>query len=59
MNLKPYIQIARPDHWIKNVFIVPGVILALFADRSIDALAILPTIALGLLAACLAATTSP
>lgn len=23
-----YIKIARPDHWIKNLFIVPGVILA-------------------------------
>lgn len=23
-----YIKIARPDHWIKNVFIVPGLVLA-------------------------------
>lgn len=26
----PYIQIARPDHWFKNVFMLFGVILALF-----------------------------
>jgi len=26
--MKGYIKIARPDHWIKNLFIVPGVILA-------------------------------
>lgn len=26
----PYIQIARPDHWFKNVFMLLGVILALF-----------------------------
>lgn len=30
MNLKPYIQIARPDHWFKNIFILPGICLALF-----------------------------
>ena len=24
-----YIKIARPDHWVKNVFIVPGLVLAL------------------------------
>jgi len=26
-DLKPYIQIARPDHWIKHIFIVPGICL--------------------------------
>lgn len=26
----PYIQIARPDHWFKNVFMLLGVILALY-----------------------------
>lgn len=28
-SVKSYIKIARPDHWIKNFFIVPGVVLAL------------------------------
>ncbi len=27
--LKTYASIARPDHWIKNVFMIPGTILAL------------------------------
>ena len=27
--LKPYIDIARPDHWFKNVFMLPGLLLAL------------------------------
>lgn len=27
-TMNPYLQIARPDHWIKNLFAVPGVILA-------------------------------
>jgi len=29
-KLTPYIEIARPDHWFKNVFMLPGVLLALF-----------------------------
>lgn len=29
-SLIPYIQIARPDHWFKNVFMIPGVVLALY-----------------------------
>lgn len=28
-SLKSYIKIARPDHWIKNFFIMPGVVLAI------------------------------
>lgn len=28
-SVRPYLQIARPDHWIKNVFILPGVALGL------------------------------
>ena len=29
-KLAPYIDIARPDHWFKNIFMLPGVLLALF-----------------------------
>lgn len=36
-----YLAIARPDHWFKNVFIVPGLLLARFfvpaAERQTDA----------------------
>lgn len=28
--IKDYIKIARPDHWIKQLFIVPGALLGLF-----------------------------
>ena len=36
-RLSDYIAIARPDHWIKHVLIVPGVVFAAImspADRS-------------------------
>jgi decaprenyl-phosphate phosphoribosyltransferase len=32
--LSGYIQIARLDHWVKNVFVLPGVVVALSADRA-------------------------
>ncbi len=35
MTIKPYIQIARIDHWFKNVFILPGTVLAIYADPSL------------------------
>jgi 4-hydroxybenzoate polyprenyltransferase len=28
MALTTYVKIARPDHWIKNVFMIPGMVLA-------------------------------
>jgi decaprenyl-phosphate phosphoribosyltransferase len=33
MKIKPYISIARPDHWIKNVFVLPGILLYVFFYR--------------------------
>ena len=27
--IKPYVNIARPDHWFKNIFMLPGLLLAL------------------------------
>src|SRR5207248_9015027 len=29
-GLLPYVALARPDHWFKNVFVVLGVLLACF-----------------------------
>ena len=33
-GLIDYIRIARLDHWVKNVFVLPGTAAALFVDRS-------------------------
>ena len=30
----PYVQIARPDHWFKNIFMLAGVVLAYFYEMA-------------------------
>lgn len=32
MNITPYLQIARFDHWFKNVFVLPGMVVAVYAQ---------------------------
>ena len=34
-NIMPYVNIARPDHWFKNVFMLPGLLLALALGATI------------------------
>jgi len=34
-NLKDYVRIARPDHWIKQLFIFPGTAFALFLVKEV------------------------
>lgn len=34
MNIKSYIFIARFDHWFKNIFILPGVVVALVISQT-------------------------
>ena len=53
-----YIQIARIDHWFKNVFMLLGVLLAAFYAPSSISLAKLPTIAIALLSVCLIASSN-
>jgi decaprenyl-phosphate phosphoribosyltransferase len=57
-GLVDYVRIARPDHWIKNVFALPGIAAALVLDEaSFGANLILPSIA-GLFALCLVASSN-
>lgn len=52
-SLRGHIKIARADHWIKNVFVLPGIVVAISIDRS-TVTAILPWhIFSGLLSICL------
>lgn len=31
--MKKYIKIARPDHWVKNAFILPGIVIAVLMTK--------------------------
>lgn len=56
--MKNYIKIARPDHWVKNAFILPGVAIAiLLTDFSFSADVILKLI-LGFFATCFVASAN-
>lgn len=48
--LLPYLQIARFDHWVKNVFVLPGVIVALAFDPVPIDLGLVARLLVGLLA---------
>ena len=49
----PYAQVARPDHWFKNVFMLPGSLLVLNATAGFSDPALAWRIPLALAAACL------
>ncbi len=56
-NLKPYISIARPDHWFKNVFVLPGVALGILISDHLTLVDISNTI-LCLISVCLVASAN-
>ncbi len=57
-KLAPYVSIARPDHWFKNVFMLLGVPLALFyAPDAWGAFSFL-SLAIGFVATCLVASSN-
>jgi hypothetical protein len=35
-RLMPYIRIMRVDHWFKNVFVLPGIVVALSSQESTE-----------------------
>jgi len=58
-NVKDYLKIARFDHWIKQLFILPGFFLAyILVGTGEPAVNIAVTVFLGLLAASLAASAN-
>ncbi|HMP74272.1 MAG TPA: UbiA prenyltransferase family protein [Kiritimatiellia bacterium] len=58
MSILPYLSIARPDHWFKNIFVLPGILLALFFERSLTLGGAWADILLGLAAVCVVASSN-
>ncbi len=56
-GLRAYLQIARPDHWIKNIFVIPGAAAALAVAPGGGGLAVLPLF-LALVSVCLLASAN-
>lgn len=56
-KFKPYIKIARLDHWIKQVFVLPGILLGLLLTNSSVTNIILPAI-IGLISTSLIASAN-
>jgi decaprenyl-phosphate phosphoribosyltransferase len=57
-HLRAHVEICRIDHWFKNVFVLPGVVVALAFTDEDDVGAIVWQVALGLLAVCLVASSN-
>ena len=57
MKIADYIRLARPDHWFKNIFLLPGVIVALFFSPDHKSFALLIPVLWGLGVACLIASS--
>ena len=53
-----YISIARPDHWFKNIFVVPGVLVALFFYPSVWSMALIPNLIGCLAVVCIIASSN-
>jgi len=54
----PYVQIARVDHWFKNIFMILGIILAVFYDPKLLNGDSVVTIAIAVFATCLVASSN-
>lgn len=58
LDWRAHVAIARPDHWFKNVFVLPGIVVALGSVPTVDWGAIGPRIGIGLAAVCLIASSN-
>jgi 4-hydroxybenzoate polyprenyltransferase len=56
--LTNYLAIARPNHWFKNIFMLPGIVIALALTHQQLTLQTIVHIALAVIAACLLASAN-
>jgi len=57
MNIKTYLSMARPAHWLKNIFILPGIVVALFLVHP-QICKIIISVFIGLASACFIAASN-
>lgn len=57
-QIKSYLAIARPDHWFKNIFMIPGVALALVLAPVDDPWRVFWSVLLGVASTCLVASAN-
>jgi 4-hydroxybenzoate polyprenyltransferase len=57
-SLAGHLRIARVDHWVKNVFVLPGIVVALSIDRLALAALDPANLLIGLLAVCLVTSSN-
>ena len=58
LDLRAHIGIARPDYWFKNVFVIPGIVVALGTVSGVDARNLWIRILTGFAAICLVASSN-
>lgn len=56
--MKNYIKIARPDHWVKNIFIMPGIAVAFLLVGLPSATVLIKNFILGFFATCMIASAN-
>jgi decaprenyl-phosphate phosphoribosyltransferase len=57
-GFKDYIRIARVDHWVKNVFVLPGTAAAVFVDPAVRSSWSWAVFGLAMLAVCLISSSN-
>lgn len=57
-SLKDYIALARPDHWFKNIFMVPGMLFAILYFEVSFSVELLVRILVGVISTCLIASAN-
>jgi 4-hydroxybenzoate polyprenyltransferase len=57
-SIRGHLEIARIDHWIKNVFVLPGVVVALSLDPAQLTYGLWVRVIVGLLSTCLVASSN-
>jgi 4-hydroxybenzoate polyprenyltransferase len=56
-RLRAHLEIARPDHWFKNVFVIPGIVVAIGTIPVVDGRALVMRTLVGALAICTIASS--